>query len=125
MAIIGVTHCPSCKAVVNACWQTCLACSCNLDTSKAIPTSLQAQVAMESVAQRPKTLSRQSTVQPGMTVQYRIPVRITSPTTYEWEWHQGKIEMIDEGQQLALVIPLDEGYPWRWVAICYIEKGTR
>ena len=27
MALIGVSHCPACGAVVNASWKTCLACS--------------------------------------------------------------------------------------------------
>jgi len=122
MAIIGVTHCPSCGAVVNTSWQTCLACSSILEPLKPEPTSLEAQAPMESVEPRPETLSSQSTVQPGMTVQYRIPVRITSPTKYEWEWHQGTVEMVDEDQHLVLVLPRDEEEPWRWVSLTYVQS---
>ena len=58
---------------------------------------------------------------PGMTIRYRIPV-IQSPTDYEWEWHEGSIELVDEDWQMVLVIPETEGQPWRWVARCYIQK---
>jgi len=62
---------------------------------------------------------------PGTTVHYRIPVKITSPTKYEWEWHQGTIELVDEDWQMVLVIPETKDQPWRWVAMCYVTKGTR
>jgi hypothetical protein len=60
-------------------------------------------------------------IHPGMTVQYRIPVRITSPTKYEWAWHQGTVEIVDEDQHLALVTPIDEEEPWRWVSLTYVK----
>jgi hypothetical protein len=60
-------------------------------------------------------------IQPGMTVQYRIPVRITSPTKYEWAWHQGTVEIVDEDQHLVLVTPLDEKQTWRWVSLTYVK----
>jgi len=123
MAIIGVTHCPACGAVVN--WQTCLACSFALEHSKPATTSLQAQAPMDSVGPQLGLRSKKSAIQPGMTVQYRIPVRITSPTKYEWAWHQGTIELVDEDWQMVLVIPKMEEQPWRWVAMCYVAKGTR
>jgi len=84
-------------------------------------------------AERAKQLQRESSLKvaedmvsfkPGMRVQYRIPVRITSPTKYEWEWHSGTIEMVDEDWQMVLVIPETEGQPWRWVAMRYVSKGT-
>lgn len=64
----------------------------------------------------------QPAVSPGMKVQYRIPVKITSPTKYEWEWHQGRVEMVDEDRQMVLVLPETEDQPWRWVAMCYVRK---
>ena len=124
MALIGVSHCPACGAVVNTSWQTCLACSSILERSNPKSTPLQAQAPMESVEPQPKRRSSQSTVQPGMTVQYRIPVRITSPTKYEWEWHCGTIELVDEDWQMVLIIPETEGQPWRWVAMYYIQHAT-
>ena len=125
MAIIGVTHCPSCKAVVNANWPSCLACSSALEHSKPEHSSFRVQASKEPAAQQLKAVSRVVAVQPGMTVQYRIPVRITSPTKYEWAWHQGTIELVDEDWQMVLVIPKTEEQPWRWVAMCYVTKGTR
>ena len=122
MALIGVTHCPACGAVVNASWQTCLACLCILEPLKPEPTSLEAQAPMESVASRSKAPSKQSSFQPGMTVQYRIPV-ITSPTNYIWEEHSGKIELVDEDWQMVLVIPETEDQPWRWVSLTYVQAA--
>ena len=67
------------------------------------------------------TPPQQPSIYPGMTVHYRIPVRITSPTNYEWEWHQGRVEIIDEDQHLVLVTPVDEEAPWRWVSLTYVK----
>ena len=63
-------------------------------------------------------------IHPGMTVQYRIPVRITSPTNYAWEWRQGTVEIVDEDQHLVLVTPVDEEAPWRWVSLTYVKAET-
>ena len=122
MAIIGVTHCPACGAVVNAHWPSCLACSCNLETSKPAPTSLQAQAPMESAKPQLGVQVRKAAIQPGVTVRYRIPV-ITSPTKYKWAWHQGAVEIIDENQHLVLVTPVDEEEPWRWVSLTYVQAA--
>lgn len=122
MALIGVIHCPACGAIVNANWQSCLACSSSLESAKSKPMSFQAQGLQERADLKPKALSSVQAVQPGMTVQYRIPV-IKSPTNYEWEWHRGKIELVDERRQMVLVIPEREQEPWLWVAMIYIKTG--
>jgi hypothetical protein len=57
----------------------------------------------------------------GSTIQYRIPVRITSPTKYEWAWHRGTIELVDEDWQMILVLPETEEQPWRWIAAVYVQ----
>ena len=48
MALIGVTHCPSCRAVVNANWKMCLACSFVLVGSKHKVPSPQMQEGTET-----------------------------------------------------------------------------
>ena len=60
----------------------------------------------------------------GQTVTYQVPVNIKAPTIYSWEEHTGVIEMIDVPQHLALIIPKDEAYAWRWVVMAYVTKGT-
>ena len=59
---------------------------------------------------------------PGTTIQYRIP-RIGSPTNYDWEWHRGRIELVDEDWQMVLVIPETEQEPWRWVSLVYVQAA--
>ncbi len=122
MAIIGVTHCPACGAVVNASWQTCLACSSILEPLKHESTSLQAQAPLESA--EPQLDAVPGSFKPGTTIQYRIP-SIQSPTNHEWEWHRGTIELVDEDWQWVLIIPEIEQEPLRWVAWCYVmtERG--
>ena len=61
---------------------------------------------------------------PGSTIQYRIP-RIVSPVNYEWEWHRGRIELVDEDWQMVLVIPETEEQPWRWIWKGYIKAEGR
>ncbi len=61
-----------------------------------------------------------SLIHPGATIQYRIP-RIVSPANYDWEWHSGKIERVDERWQMVLVIPATESEPWLWVSMTYIK----
>jgi hypothetical protein len=76
---------------------------------------------MESAKPQLGVQARKAAIQPGMTVRYRIPVRITSPTQYVWTWHQGTVEIVDEDQQLVLVTPVDEEEPWRWVSLTYVK----
>jgi len=123
MSIIGVTHCPACGAVVNASWQTCLACSSNLEPLKSESTSLQAQAPLESA--EPQLDAVPSSIQLGATIQYRIPTRTQSPTNHEWEWHRGTIELVDVDWQWVLIIPEIEQEPLRWLAWCYVmaERG--
>ena len=87
------------------------------------------QQLLEKIPEKIRVIERapgqQPSIYPGLKVHYRIPVRITSPTKYEWEWHQGTIELVDEDWQMVLVIPKTEEQPWRWVAMCYVTKGTR
>ena len=124
MPIIGVTHCPSCGAVVNAHWPSCLACSSTLEPSKPEHSSFRVQASKEPAPPKLKAVSRVVAVQPGMTVHYPIPVKITSPTNYDWEWHCGTIELVDEDWQRIRVIPETEEQPWRWVPRCYVSKET-
>ena len=70
------------------------------------------------------TPRQQPSIQPGMPVQYRIPVKITSPTKHEWAWHRGTIEQVDEDWQRVFIIPDTEKGPQQWVAMCYVTKGT-
>jgi hypothetical protein len=36
------------------------------------------------------------------------------------------IEIIDEAQHLALIIPKDEAYTWRWVNLGYVQaEGSK
>jgi len=103
---------------VNTHWPSCLACSSILEPRKPEPTSLEAQAPIESA--EPQRDVVPSSIQPGATVQYRIP-RIQSPTNHEWEWHRGTIELVDEDWQMVLIIPETEQEPWRWVAPCYVK----
>jgi len=119
MAIIGVTHCPACGAVVNASWQTCLACSSILELPNPKSTSLQAQAPMESVELQLDAVP--SSIQLGATIQYRIPTRIQSPTNHEWKWHRGTIELVDVDWQWVLIIPEIEQEPPQWLAWCYVK----
>ena len=109
---------------MNANWSSCLACSSALGPSKPEHSSFRVQASKEPAAPKLKAVSRVVAVQPRMTVHYPIPVKITSPTKYEWEWHCGTIERVDEDWQMVRVIPETEEQPWRWVARCYVSKET-
>ena len=124
MAMIGVAHCPSCGAMVNTRWATCQVCSSGLGDHTSESMALPAEGPMELVARGTEILSRQTTIKTGMTVQYRIPVEIKDYNDYTWEEHTGKVKRIDANRELVLVIPETEEEPWRWVAMCYVSKGT-
>ena len=95
MAIVGVTHCSSCKAVVNAHWQVCLACSMPLKKSA------------ESFAA-------------GMTVQYRTPI-IVGHHVQEWKHHRGTIQLVDTRWEMAFIVPRSEEEQWIWIPFIYCE----
>ncbi len=57
----------------------------------------------------------------GQRVRYRVPVHITGPKRHTWEEHVGLVEMIDQDQHLALIIPEDETIPWRWMNLSLIH----
>ena len=143
MSIIGVTHCPFCKAVVNASWQTCLACSSILEHLKPEATFSGPQetstkytkpcgqvsedpnqgnfVDIVDQNQGSEELKTLDSFKLGTTIQYRIPTRIQSPTNHEWKWHRGTIGLVDGDRQMVLIIPETEQEPWRWVAMVYIK----
>lgn len=63
-------------------------------------------------------------LKPGTFVRYKIP-RILTPIRYEWEWHEGTVDLINEETCRVLVIPDTEEGPWRWVSTCYVQsKGN-
>lgn len=59
----------------------------------------------------------------GQTVTYQVPVNIKAPKVYPWEEHTGVIEIIDEAHHLALILPKDEAYTWRWVSLTYVKAS--
>ncbi len=121
MALIGVTNCPSCHAVVNANWKTCLACSMALENHKPEHPSLQAQAPLRLADPKRQAVPSVAAVQPGMTVRCRVPVDIKNHKEYRWEAYIGRVEMIDHANHWALIIPDDETIPWRWVSLVYVE----
>ncbi|MDR4495114.1 MAG: hypothetical protein R3B74_11960 [Nitrospirales bacterium] len=125
MAIIGVIHCPTCQALVNANWKICLACSVELVTeaSEKIPLSPQALLKDRNL-QSDDPKDRGVPFVPGLVVGYRIPI-VKNPVDYDWEWHEGTVDLIDEAAQQVLIIPDAEEEPWRWVSTCYVQpKGN-
>jgi len=123
MVIIGVTHCPSCKAVVNANWPSCLACSLGLEHSNPAHSSVRVQASKEPAAKKLKAVADETVIQPDMIIHYEIPSTGARPTDSVWEWHQGRVERIDEDWQIALIIPDTEPQPWRWVSLVYIQAA--
>jgi len=59
----------------------------------------------------------------GKQVHYQIPV-FEWAKHIGWKKHIGTVELLDEVRQMVLVIPETEDQPWRWVAMCYVTKGT-
>lgn len=125
MALIGVGHCPTCQGLVNANWKTCLACLGELETeaSEKIPLSRRALLEDRNL-QPDDPRDRGVPFMPGLVVRYRIPI-VKNPVDYDWEWHEGTVNLINEAAQQVLIIPDTEEEPWRWVSTCYVQlKGN-
>ena len=82
----------------------------------------------KDVVKPPKSTKRDEGIRPqlkpGDQVVYRTP-RIRTPVDYDWIECPGTVHKIDDDRQMVLVIPKTEEQPWRWVAMCYVTKGTR
>jgi len=82
----------------------------------------------KDVVKPPKSTKRDEGIRPqlkpGDQVVYRTP-RIRTPVDYDWIECPGTVHKIDDDRQMVLVIPKTEEQPRRWVAMCYVTKGTR
>ena len=78
---------------------------------------------LEKMPQKIRIIENPESFQIGRRIRYRIP--IGEATSYEWEWHQGRIELIDERWNMALVIPETERELWRWVSMIYIKVSEK